>query len=389
MKSISPPLPPRRAQAHPPAPAGFEVIERAPSQTPPKCWFDAKHGVWCSGEFDAEPQPLLARLHGRIFSPDSRPVEPIPRFYLAGTPICTPGNLTAISAQAKAGKSAAIGAMLASTFATDGAECLGFTSANPDGLAVVHLDTEQSLFDHWTGIQRAIKRARVESAPPWLMSYCLTGFSHADVRASIRALLELGRKTFGGVHSLFIDGVADCVADVNDISEVGELITKLHGLAIEFDAAIVNVIHVNPGSESKTRGHLGSQLERKSESNLRLERDEDGITVIWSERNRRAPIAKKSGPCFAWDDVQRMHVPVNNPSESAAEARTAAKLATMREDAGRVFAEKKHPVSHGELVTLLAVAFGLKPSGARRRIENWLSSQIVSKDVAGLYTLTP
>jgi hypothetical protein len=34
---------------------------------------------------------------------------------------------------------------------------------------------------------------------------------------------------------------------------------------------IVGVIHFNPGGE-KTRGHLGSQLERKAETNLRLDK---------------------------------------------------------------------------------------------------------------------
>ena len=34
----------------------------------------------------------------------------------------------------------------------------------------------------------------------------------------------------------------------------------------------------------KGRGHLGSQLERKAETNLRLD-NVDGVTTIWSENN--------------------------------------------------------------------------------------------------------
>jgi hypothetical protein len=331
---------------------------------------------------------LIERLAARIYSPQSKPAEPTPRYWLSDTPICTPGNLTTISAQAKAGKSAAINAMIASTFAKS--NCLGFVSKNPDGLAVVHLDTEQCPFDHWEGIQRSIRRAKANAAPRWLRSFCLTGFSTADVRASIRILTEQAAKKFGGVHSVFIDGVADAAPDVNDPAETGSLITELHGLAIEFDCPILNVIHVNPGSDFKTRGHLGSQLERKSETNLRLEKDDDGVTVMWADKNRRAPIPKKSAPCFAWSDEAGMHVSVENPSGAKSKARSEAKHADELQAARNIFAEKKKTtLTHKEFVGQLAVAFVLKPSGARRRLEKWLSSEVVFKQSSGLYTLTP
>ncbi len=335
----------------------------------------------------AESSDLMQRLALRIYSPQSKPAKPVSRFWVANTLICTPGNLTTISAQPKAGKSAAIGAMMASTFAGSGADCLGFVSENSDGFAVVHIDTEQCLFDHWEGIHRVTRRAKVAAAPSWLRSYCLTGFSAADVRASIRILLAQAAKQCGGIHSVFIDGIADAVPDVNDAEATSSLITELHALAIEFDCPILNIIHVNPSSETKTRGHLGSQLERKSETNLRLKYD-DGVSVIFADKNRRAPIPEDSGPCFQWNDGAGMHVSVANPSEAKAEAKSDAKLAAMRRDAETVFAKAgKSALAHKEMVELLAVAFSLKPSGARRRIENWLSSLVVTKQDSGLYTL--
>jgi len=109
--------------------------------------------------------------------------------------------------------------MIGSTFAASDADCLGFTSENPNGFAVVHLDTEQTPFDHWEGNQRTNRRAKVDAAPEWLRSYCLTGFSAADVRLAIRILTAQSAKKFGGVHSVFVDGIADAVHDVNDPAE--------------------------------------------------------------------------------------------------------------------------------------------------------------------------
>lgn len=331
---------------------------------------------------------LSGRLAARIYSPQSKPVEPMARYFIGNTPICTPGNLTTISAQAKAGKSAAIGAMIASTFATSEADCLGFNSQNPDGLAVVHLDTEQAIFDHWQSIQRAIRRAKITAAPSWLRSHCLTGFSAADVRASIRILLEQSAEKFGGIHSVLIDGIADAAPDVNNAEETSSLITELHKLAIEFDCPILNIIHVNPGSDFKTRGHLGSQLERKSETNLRLKND-DGISVLWADKNRRAPIPEESGPCFAWSDADRMHVSVQNPAEAKVEARTEAKHDAMRQEAQIVFAEGKCSFRFTDLVSKIEVSQGMSKVGAKKKLHRWVLSQVVTIQPSGLYTLTP
>src|SRR5262249_9188485 len=121
-------------------------------------------------------------------------------------------------------------------------------------------------------------------------------------------------------HSIVIDGVADLVADVNDAVECNAFVAELHALAIRFDCPITVVIHINPGSETgKTRGHLGSQLERKAETNLRLDKDGE-VTSVWSEKQRRAPILKGKGPRFQWGSEAGMHVsiqPGQSPSEIA------------------------------------------------------------------------
>jgi hypothetical protein len=69
---------------------------------------------------------------------------------------------------------------------------------------------------------------------------------------------------------------ADFVLDVNSSKDCPEFVTRLHRLAIEYDTLIVCILHLNPGSDSKSRGHLGSQLERKSETVLRIERTKEG-----------------------------------------------------------------------------------------------------------------
>lgn len=268
-------------------------------------------GTDAGSETVASSNKLSEMLAARQFNYSVHP-EPVREVYTcAGVPIATPGNLVAITAQAKSGKSAVISAMMSSAMTDDSTiDALGFGSANPDGWGIIHIDTEQSPFDHWCLVARAIKRAGLNAAPEWLRSYCLTGLSIADTNAALELLLAETAAKFGGVHSVFVDGTADLCNNVNDPEEANGLVAKLHALAIKYQCPIINVLHLNPGSNEKSRGHLGSQLERKAETNLVIEKVMD-VSQLSSTKQRRAPILPGQGPRFKWSDEKKMHVSTN------------------------------------------------------------------------------
>ena len=108
---------------------------------------------------------------------------------------------------------------------------------------------------------------------------------------------------------MLLDGAADFIPNPNDPDEAFAFVDELHQLAIRYDTAIICVIHENPSSETgKTRGHFGSQLERKAETNLRLSKDGDGVTTVFAEKARHAHIPKERGTRFVWSDEEKMHV---------------------------------------------------------------------------------
>lgn len=263
-----------------------------------------RHGI------EEVTRPALAGLNSRAFDPKKQHPKPKPVFTAAGTTICTPGNLTTLYSPPKAGKSSLLGAMLASTMLPPGDQshdCLGMSGPNPNGHAVVHLDTEQSPYDWQQMIQTALRRAGEKEPPKWLLSYSLTGLSAPECRRALETILRQAKRRFGGIHSVHIDGIGDLVTDPNDPAECFPLITNLHALAIEYQTAIINVLHLNPGSEEKGRGHLGSQLERKSESNLMLEK-KDGVSSYWGTKQRGKAISKSEAPSFQWSEEKQMHI---------------------------------------------------------------------------------
>lgn len=320
---------------------------------------------------------LLKRLHDRRFDLDRPPPAPEPRFYIGNIGICTPGNLTAVSASVKSGKSSWVGAMIAAvvTRRAEDADCLGIRAANPHAHAVLHFDTEQSPYDHFDLIRRALKRASADTAPPWLHSFCVTGFQPPEIRRAIPLVLDEAAERHGGLHSVMIDGIVDLVANPNDPEESNALVSELQELAIQWACPFIGLIHFNPGSD-KTRGHLGSQLERKAETNLRLDKDAGGITTVWSDKNRRAPILRDQGPRFQWSEEAGMHVSL--PSEG--KVRVNKRQQELRDLAEAILAAVERPcLAWREWVEAIADTTKKAPSTAEKRFDQMRALGVVRK----------
>jgi hypothetical protein len=335
-------------------------------------------------------QQIEPLLDARRISIANKPPEPPLVFKLAGNKISTAGNLTVLAAQAKAGKTAAVGAMLASLFANpEGVgDFLGFEAAPPDGKAVVFFDTEQSPFDAWRVISRAMKRAGLERQPPNLRAYFTLDLSIQDRRHALQAELKRTSKVCGGIHAVFIDGVADLCEDVNDQREANGLIEELVAISVRYFCPVVCILHENPvqnGNIGKTRGHLGSHLERKAESNLRVKKDGEGVSVIYSERGCRGPdIPETSAPRFKFCEKAGMHI----SCETAGNAKAEAAREAMIEEVQAIFGTPSAPagLTWSEIHKRIREVNGIEQSGARKRFEKLIAAGLIKKNAAGLWT---
>lgn len=319
---------------------------------------------------------LLANLDALEFNYIQQPRRPRPTLTLGEAIICTPGNLSNIQAPAKAGKSAVVGAILASTMVekNNRQDTLGFVSENHKGHAVLHFDTEQSTYDHDSLIRLAIDRAESQYPPDWFHSYCLTGLSIDDRLGYIAAALHKADYKHRGIFMVIIDGVADLCWDPNDSRESFNLVHKLHKAAIHYECSIITVLHENPGSDNgKMRGHLGSQLERKAETPLRLHKDAaSGITTIWADRARHCHVPKSHGTCFEWSDRAQMHVSCG----SASEVKTEGKSAKLAGEAASAFGDAE-ALSHTDLKTRIMETAKVKEEAAKKRIKAYTESRVV------------
>ena len=332
----------------------------------------------------AAPQ-VSDSLVARRFDLSKPPEKAEPRIFLKGQGICAAGNLMVITGQAKAGKSALVGAILSSLL--DNQEHLSIGVApNHNAFGVIHFDTEQSRYDHYQLIVKAMKRASMSNLPDWIRSYCLADLPTVKRRQALAAEMSVVRREHHGIQFVIIDGIADLILDPNDPQESFGLVEELHRLAIKYDTSILGILHLNPGSDFKTRGHLGSQLERKAESVVALEKEKAGeIVTIYLKEARHGYLPKDLGPRFGWDQQQGRHELVEGTRrEAKAAARREEELPELTHLAEQIV-KPDGPRKYGDFINCICSLRGMNSDSAKRTFTKMKNYRIIQQDLYKLW----
>ena len=182
-------------------------------------------------------------------------------------PLGTYGNFSFVQAPPKVGKSF-FTSLLTSAYLNNGNKFTGKIKGHRKGRNVIHFDTEQGRFHAQKVFRRPIMMNGLETDDKYY-TYALRNMSPADRIDFIDYVLSdvLDGKNIG---LICIDGIADLVADVNNLEQCSIAVQKLMSWTDEYKCHIVTVIHSNYGSDKPT-GHLGSFLEKKAELQIKLE----------------------------------------------------------------------------------------------------------------------
>ncbi|MFH1118211.1 MAG: hypothetical protein V1775_00200 [Bacteroidota bacterium] len=177
---------------------------------------------------------------------------------------------------------------------------------NPDGLAVIVQDTEQAEHRQEWNVLHTYKRAGFDVCPPFFFAYNIRKLDIEQYTATTTLICEAAFIRCGGIHSIWIDGGADYIGDVNDPATSNAIIKYFEGLAIRFNTAVFIVVHTNPGG-TKERGHFGSQLQRKCGGILSVTAEDD-ISVIEPKMLRYAGKSDIPKLAFKYDKEKGYHV---------------------------------------------------------------------------------
>jgi len=213
------------------------------------------------------------------------PSEPVPIVSIDKQIILTPGNILDLTGGSKTGKSAVLNAIQAGTMRAEGEvpfDTLGLEIArNIYNYLVIHFCTEQSEWDYWKSITSILNRAGRSQPPIWFKSYHFLRLDLRKRQAYIEDTVDRYANEFGGVYLITVDGIADLLRSPNDEALSFDLVEWAQKMAADYSSGFNTDLHFNPGSDLKSRGHLGSHLERKSESVLTLTKNkETGISTL-------------------------------------------------------------------------------------------------------------
>lgn len=198
--------------------------------------------------------------------------------------IGTYGNFSFIQAPPKSKKSFFV-SLLASAYLGEKTPYTGSIKGHREDRCLVHFDTEQGTFDAQRVFKRTLDMCMLDNE--CYLTFALRQYGYKDRVEFIEWYLYKNRDKLGLV---IIDGIADLCVDVNDIKEANELVQRLMRWTEELGIHIIVVIHSNFGSDKPT-GHLGSFLEKKTETQIQLTVDEENhnLVAVKCKRSRSYP----------------------------------------------------------------------------------------------------
>ena len=205
--------------------------------------------------------------------------EPNYTLYQNGTGTMPRGDIMAIKAKSKNGKSYLASVFTASVF---GITEYGFSSADTNA-TVIYFDTEQNE-------RNTAKLAkRVHTLLGWdelrnhphFMVYSLR---KADTAKRKQVIIEAVTKHKPAIA--FVDGIADIIEDFNDVGQSTQIINDFMKLSADNDCAICCILHENKKAEDKgMKGHLGTLLLQKASDVYEIVRD--GVQFNVTETDSR------------------------------------------------------------------------------------------------------
>lgn len=238
---------------------------------------------------DEKIKSMLERLSSIEITnvPDEQ--EPPSLFNINGVEVLPKDAVGIIAAQKKSGKSNFAGLLMAASASPNHQVLNGAIRSNEGTLKILNIDTEQPLRDARRTLRRVMKTAGYDYGEQW-NTHSIVSISVKDIEEYERMdLVELAIKKFKP-QLVFVDGIADLIASINDEGQAKEVMAWMDYLSCEYDCAVVGMLHLNYNS-GKIGGWAGTQANKKFTDSFILKKDKSSgfFTVEHEGRGESAP----------------------------------------------------------------------------------------------------
>tara|TARA_Y100000766_G_scaffold44216_1_gene34318 strand:- start:5914 stop:6756 length:843 start_codon:yes stop_codon:yes gene_type:complete len=185
-------------------------------------------------------------------------------------PIGTYGNFSFVQAPPKTLKTYFI-SLLASVYLSGKNKYGGDIRGYRDKKCLIHFDTEQGKFHAHRTFRRVIDMNNGNDIDCY-HTFGLRTISYKHRIEFIEHYLK-NKIPKNKVGLVIIDGIADLCNDVNNIEQSNDVVQKIMEWSQLFNCHIITIIHTNHGNSEKPTGHLGSFLEKKTETQIQLSKN--------------------------------------------------------------------------------------------------------------------
>lgn len=228
-------------------------------------------------EQEKEREEMLMELNKHLISVEDEYPPEVCLLMVDGVPFFAKGDISAIKAKQKQGKTNAISIMVAAILCGK----WGQLECALKNARVMVIDTEQKPADTQLVYNRTLELAGLPKKDIFtrFRTYNLRAYLREDkIQALKLAIMEFKPDI------VFIDGIVDLMGNFNEVDDSKEIIEEMLRLAIKecsgVDIAIVCVLHTNKATDDHNmRGHVGTMLAQKSGTVLEVRKNNGIITV--------------------------------------------------------------------------------------------------------------
>ena len=228
----------------------------------------------CKPEF---LEPLLELKEQIRFSKSRRISRPTPILFRGEQEIIFPNTINIIQGKAGVHKSRLAETICSAFIKQDNAEnidLLGFKTNIVNRPTVCYVDTERNLTDQFPyALQQInIKAGYKPFDEPENLDYIsLLNISRTNRFKALNEYLQFVKNKQPNQHIVIVlDVITDCINDFNRADDSMQLIDLLNTTINFHNVTFICLIHENPGSADKARGHIGTELMNKASTVMQV-----------------------------------------------------------------------------------------------------------------------
>lgn len=331
---------------------------------------------------EGNEDPSLKNLEQFRLSVDAVYPEEVNVLLIGNQGCFSKGNLHAIKAKPKQGKTTAIYLMCVAMLKEDG---WGVLSAGIEKPKIIIVDTEQAARDAQEKYITALEMAGLPKKDNFerLEIYPLRVQTMQEKRDAIERLIKKKQPDI-----VFIDGIVDLLTDFNDVEASQELIERLMQLStkeiVGKDVAIVCVLHTNKNSEDNNmRGHLGTMLQQKAASTFMVAKS-NGIFTVTNTESRHGEVPswsfcynEEGGIVDATANVAELQALQKQKKQDERKQKSEAIKQQRADQVVQIVLTNGNSIKRSELKNLLMSALGLGRSSVDNLINECVKEQLI------------